>query len=474
MKKYRKTKIICTIGPASASLETLKKLIRAGMNVARVNFSHGDYKTHEKVIALVREAGTHVGEQVAILQDLSGPKIRLGKISASSLVLTHGQEVVLFAGDSSDNDDIPVNYPHLAEDVAEGARISLADGLVELSVERIEGGKLYCTVLNEGSVSSHKGVNMPLTKLRITAFTEKDRADLEFGLKQEVDYVAMSFVRSVEDLVPIRDILDKCEHPPLLLAKIEKPEAIEKLDEILSFADGVMVARGDLGVEMPLERLPMVQKKIISAARRAAKPVITATQMLRSMIDNPRPTRAEVTDTANAMLDGTSAVMLSEETAVGSYPVEAVKVLDQVARATEPYIDSRRMLKELDAESLASVEASITRSACVLADKLNAACIVVVTHSGSSARQVARFRPGVPIIGITSEVHTLRKMPLFWGVMPLLETEKRKPTELVALTIDFVKKHKFAKAGDLVILTSGYPSMQAGGTDMIKVITIPE
>ena len=476
MRGKRKTKIICTIGPATSSPEMIEKLITAGMDVARLNFSHGSYSTHKKVIDTIREAGEKLGKQIGILQDLSGPKIRLGELSKPSVLLEHGHQVILFAGDKSDTDEIPVNYEHLADDIKEGARILLADGLVELSVDRIDGaGKLHCTILNEGVLSSHKGVNMPLTKLRVKAFTDKDKEDLEFGLKEEVDYVAMSFVRSVEDLIPIRDILKtRCDNPPMLLAKMEKPEAVGKLDEILSFVDGIMVARGDLGVEMPLEQLPILQKRIISAARRVAKPVITATQMLRSMIDNPRPTRAEATDTANAILDGTGAVMLSEETAVGSYPVEAVKFLDQIARATEEHIDSHAMLLETDSESLAPIEASITRSAYMLAEKLNAACIVVATISGASARQVARFRPHIPIIGITNKEETLRKMPLFWGIIPLLVKNTKRPTELSAIAISFALENNIAKPGDRIIITSGYPSLSSGSTDMLKVLTVPK
>lgn len=476
MKQQRKTKIICTIGPATSSADMIEKLIKAGMDVARLNFSHGSYSAHKKVIDTIRSAGEKLGKQIGILQDLSGPKIRLGELSKPSVLMKHGHTVILFAGNKSDNEEIPVNYEHLADDLNEGSRILLADGLVELSVDKIDdNGKLHCKVLNEGALSSHKGVNMPLTKLRVKAFTDKDKEDLEFGLKEEVDYVAMSFVRSVEDLVPIREILDaRCENPPLLLAKMEKPEAVDKLGEILSFVDGIMVARGDLGVEMPLEQLPISQKRIISAARRAAKPVITATQMLRSMIDNPRPTRAEATDTANAVLDGTGAVMLSEETAVGSYPVEAVKFLDQIARATEEHIDSHRMLAEKDSESLPPIEASITRSACILAEKLNAACIVATTSSGVSARQVARFRPHIPIIGITNKEETLRKMPLFWGIIPMLVKGAEKPTELSDLAVKFALEKGLAKPGDRIIFTSGYPQLSAGSTDMLKVLTVPK
>ncbi len=473
MKAYRSTKIICTIGPASANRETLVKMINAGMDVARLNFSHGSHENHKKILELIRSASKEAGRQVGILLDLSGPKIRLGELNQAVLKLNHGQNVVLQAGDKAEDGIIPVQYAHIAEDLSPGARILLADGLVELRVDKIELGRLYCTVLNEGEISSHKGLNLPLTKLRIPSFTDKDRRDLEFGLNEGIDFVAMSFVRSVEDLVPIMEILTKMDHPPLLLAKVEKPEAIDKLDEILAFVDGLMVARGDLGVEMPFEELPIMQKKIIAAARRAAKPVITATQMLRSMIDNPRPTRAEATDTANAILDGTGAVMLSEETAIGSYPVEAVRTLHQIAKATEPHINSKLLLKEPDSAALSLIGSSITKAACYLARKLSATCIVVTSKSGKTARKVARFRPQATIVGITSEEKTYRQMSLFWGVAPLLEKEKKKPTELADLALEFIVENKLGKSGDRVILTSGYPSLQSGTTDMLKVLTIP-
>lgn len=473
MKRARKTKIICTIGPATNSPEMIEKLLEAGMDVARLNFSHGDHETHRKVIESIRRAGAKRGKQVGILLDLSGPKIRLGTLP-EPVNLTHHQQVTLSAGEQGGDGEIPVNYPYLAEDVAVGARILLADGLVELSVDAIEKGKLRCTVLNEGVLSSHKGVNLPLSKLRIPAFTAKDQRDLEFGLSMGVHYIAMSFIRSVADLAPVREILARLERPPYLLAKMEKPEAIAVLDDILAHVDGAMVARGDLGVEMPLEQLPIVQKKIISATRRAAKPVITATQMLRSMIANPRPTRAEVTDTANAILDGTSAVMLSEETAVGDYPVEAVRTLDQIARVTEAHLDSPRFLGEPDWPTLSPIESSITRAACMMAEKLGAACIVVVTQSGSTARHVSRFRQQIPIVAITSEEDTLHKLLLSWGIIPVLEKEKKKLSDLLAVAIEFTVANQLTQPGDRIIFTSGYPSMLPGSTDMLKVLTVPD
>jgi pyruvate kinase len=469
----RKTKIICTIGPATSSMEMIVKLIEAGMDVARLNFSHGAHEEHQQVMEMLHEASLKTGKNIGILQDLAGPKIRLGTLSKPSIKLEHGQKVILFSGDHSDSDEIPVNYPYLAEEVAPGRRILLADGLVELEVEKVESGKLICIVLNEGELSSNKGVNMPLTQLRIPAFTDKDKVDLEFGLKMGVDFVALSFVRDEKDLKPIIDILDKHDNPPMLLAKIEKPQAIESLDQIIDKVGGVMVARGDLGVEVPLEQLPFIQKRIISASRRAAMPVITATQMLRSMIDNPRPTRAETTDIANAILDGTSAIMLSEETAVGSYPVESVKVMDQIARTAEKHIESRRFLNEDERQGHSPVASSISRAACNLSSELNAVCIAVTTNSGSTARLVSRFRPEALILGMTADERAFKRMSINWGVVPvLIPPHVKELDEISAIAVEFAKKHDLAKSGDKVILTSGYPSLQTGNTDMVKTLTV--
>ncbi|MDH5478545.1 MAG: pyruvate kinase, partial [Nitrospinota bacterium] len=339
---FRKTKIICTIGPASAKLETLKAMINVGMDIARLNFSHGTYESHYETIENLRQASRETGRRIGILQDLCGPKIRLGKLQGE-VTLVQGEQVALSQGEKSIDGSLPVNYPYLVEDVALGARILLADGLVELVAEEKQNDRLMCRVINGGVVTSQKGVNLPLSKLRIQAFTEKDKNDLMFGLEVGVDFVAMSFVRDETDLAPILEILsDLTENRPMLLAKIEKPRAVESLDKILAVVDGIMVARGDLGVETPYEKLPIIQKRIITAARKAAKPVITATQMLRSMVDHPRPTRAEATDTANAILDGTDAVMLSEETAMGAYPVKAVNALNKIALATEEEMDYER------------------------------------------------------------------------------------------------------------------------------------
>ena len=342
----RKTKIVCTLGPATESAEGIASLIEAGMDVVRLNFSHGDREDHREKIRRVREVSTSVGREVGILQDLGGPKIRLGELSEEGVHLEAGSIVALGVDGQTEDGVLPVCYPHLLEDVGVGERILLADGLAELEVREVTNDRLLCAVIIGGTVTSRKGVNLPQANLRVATFTAKDRADLEVGLEEGVDFVALSFVRHEDDLAPVRERLSQQSHPPMLIAKIEKPQAVDRLHPILEVVDGVMVARGDLGVEMPPEKVPMIQKDIIAAARRAGRPVITATQMLRSMVDSPRPLRAEASDVANAVLDGTDAVMLSEETAIGSYPTEAVRVLHRLALEAEPKINHAGMLTD--------------------------------------------------------------------------------------------------------------------------------
>ncbi|MDR2386947.1 MAG: pyruvate kinase, partial [Deltaproteobacteria bacterium] len=370
----RKTKIVATIGPSSASEEILTGMIKAGLNVARLNFSHGDHASHRAAITLIRKIASEQGREVGILQDLSGPKIRLGAISERRL--ENGQEIRLIVGtDDCDDDTLTVNYPFLLEDVSEGSRILLADGRLELKILAIEKDYLRAEVLTGGEISAHKGVNLPDSHLRIKAFTEKDKNDLICGLDAVVDFVAMSFVRHEDDLKPIKEYISRSSSPPLLIAKIEKPQALLRLPQILDVADGLMVARGDLGVEMALEEVPLIQKNLIQMARRRGKLVITATQMLASMVSSPRPTRAEVTDVANAILDGTDAVMLSDETASGQYPVESVQMLDRVAVKVEPSIDYDDFIKEEHDARLEKMGASITRAVAILARDQKATAI---------------------------------------------------------------------------------------------------
>ena len=467
---FRKTKIVGTIGPATSSPEMIQRLIRAGINVIRLNFSHGDHESHGRTIEEIGRASKELDCRVGILQDLAGPKIRLGEITTSERSLEAGERVALVSGSRTESDELPVNYPYLFEDVDKGNRILLADGQVELEVTDKKDGRINCRVVVGGSVSSRKGVNLPASELRIPAFTEKDRRDLEFGLQAGVDFVAMSFVRSVEDLEPLREILGRIKRPPLLIAKIEKPQAVERLKEILGAVEGIMVARGDLGVEMPLEEVPLIQKRVIREARRAGKPVITATQMLRSMMTNPRPSRAEVTDVANAVLDGTDAVMLSDETAVGRYPVEAVRVLDKVCRVTEPYLDNEGFLGEEISDLLPPAEAAISRAACVLARDLEPAAIAAATTSGGTARLIARYRPWQPVVGLTDEPRTCRQLCLSWGVIPALIMTCADTDEMISAVRTWVSQNCLAGPGDRLILTAGLPLAVPGTTNMLKVV----
>jgi len=471
--KLRGTKIVCTLGPVTSSPDKIKQLILVGMDVARLNFSHGDHATHRKIIRSLRQLSKEMGKEIAILQDLGGPKIRIGELPVQELVLQPGERVVLSpTEDAADPTVIPVMYPHLVEDIAVGDRILLADGLVELKVEEKKTDRVICEVLVGGAIQSRKGVNLPSSRLRVATFTEKDRKDLAVGLEEGVDFVALSFVRHEHDLDPVYEILRQREPRPLLIAKIEKPQAIERFEKILDVVDGVMVARGDLGVEMPLEEVPIIQKKLIRMARQSARPVITATQMLRSMVSSPRPTRAEATDVANAILDGTDALMLSEETAIGAYPVEAVAVLDKIARATEPYMEERGYLNEPASEHLPTTEGAITRSACLLSQHIQAAAIVAGTFSGSTARLVARFRPASPILGLTPHLHTLRQLALSWGVVPGLVSFFSNADEMFSLTGTWALEKGFAQQGDRLIVTAGIPVKVSGTTNLLKVVEL--
>lgn len=473
LSNQRKTKIVCTIGPATAEPETIGRLILAGMDVARLNFSHGDHASHRALVESLRDQAAANGREVGILQDLAGPKIRLGRL-AQEVRLAAGDEVRLFSGDenTANPEWLPVSYPHLYDDVELGDRILLADGLVELHVSAKEHPQVVCQVVVGGLLSSHKGVNLPTSHLRVSSFTAKDQDDLRLGLEVGVDFVALSFVRHEHDLTPVRHILNQQEHPPLLIAKIEKPEAVERFSEILEQVDGIMVARGDLGVEMPLEEVPVIQKQLISQARQAGKVVITATQMLRSMLESPRPTRAEATDVANAILDGTDAVMLSEETAMGRYPLEAVAVLDRIARATEPTLDGRAFLREPLSGLLPATEAAISRAACYLAQDIDPAAIVASTTSGGTARLIARYRPAVPLLGLTPNPSTCRQLNLSWGVIPALISAFDDAEQMFDLARQWIAEHGLAGSGDRVILTAGVPLGQPGTTNLLKVMDL--
>jgi pyruvate kinase len=470
----RRSKIVATIGPATDSPEMVEELIRAGLDVARLNFSHGDHASHRKNIELLRAKAALVGRTVGILQDLAGPKIRMGELKHGEMELSTGQEVVFCSGAKSDDERIPVNYPYLTEDVAVDDRILVADGLVELIVVAKDSENITCRVLMGGTISSRKGVNLPISSLRIPSFTDKDKADLELGLECGVDFVALSFVRHEEDLAEVRERINYADNPPLLIAKIEKPQAVERLPQILAMVDGVMVARGDLGVEMRLEEVPLVQKRIIRMARREGKPVITATQMLRSMMENTRPTRAEANDVANAVLDGSDAVMLSDETAVGAYPVEAVKVMDRICHHTEPALQSEILLGDRGSSLVPAIEGNISRAACHLAQDLKARALVAGTSSGLSARLVSRFRPAMPVVALTYSKETKRQLSLSWGVIPILVPQCEHTDQLFAIAGEEMIRQGLAEPGERVVITAGLPLGIPGSTNLVRVLDLPE
>jgi len=471
MSQPRKTKIVATIGPASADPQVLSRVIAAGLDVARLNFSHGDHASHQKTMDLVRRLAAEQGRTVAILQDLAGPKIRLGDLP-EPMWLEAGQEVELTPGSTAAPGVLPVDYAGLVEDVAAGQSILLADGLVELKVLATAGGKVSAMVKVGGEVSSRKGVNLPTSELGISSFTAKDQRDLEMGLAAGVDLVALSFVRSEKDLTPVRERLNHCENPPLLVAKIEKPQAVDRLHQIMAAVDGVMVARGDLGVEMPLEQVPLIQKRIIAEARRAGKVVVTATQMLRSMMDNPRPTRAEAADVANAILDGTDAVMLSDETAMGSYPVESVSMMDRLCRAVEGNVNSETLLKEELSPLLPAVAAALSRAACWLSRDLKPAAIVASTTSGGTARLISRYRPEATLVGLTPDPSTCRQLALSWGVVPALVEPFEDIEEMAQRAAKWILDNGLAQPGEHIILTGGVPVGTPGTTNLLKILEL--
>jgi pyruvate kinase len=468
----RKTKIVCTLGPATESADGIASLLEAGMDVVRLNFSHGDREDHRQKIHRIREVSKSLGREVGILQDLGGPKIRLGELPEEGIHLDVGSTVDLGVDGKVESGVLPVSYPHLIEDVGVGEPILLADGLAELEVREVKKDRLRCRVVIGGTVTSRKGVNLPQANLRVAAFTEKDRADLEVGLEEGVDFVALSFVRHEDDLAQVRERITQQKHPPMLIAKIEKPQAVDRLQPILEAVDGVMVARGDLGVEMPPEKVPMIQKDIIAAARRAGRPVITATQMLRSMVDSPRPLRAEASDVANAVLDGTDAVMLSEETAIGNYPNEAVRVLHRVAMQAEPKIDHAEMLADSLSPTIPDLTGAISRAACELASDIDASAVVTTTASGSTARLVARLRPATPVIAMTTSEAVARQLNLSWGVISAAANQTESTEILGGAILAELTRLGLGEKGNRVVVTAGLPLGYSDSTNVIRVFEL--
>ena len=466
----RHTKIVCTLGPASRSPEVIEALIRGGMDVARLNFSHGTHAEHAEVIDRVRAAARRAGRPVGILQDLQGPKIRIGPVAAGVVELKAGAPFSLTTGDTpGDASCVSTTYEALVRDVKVGDRILLNDGLIELRVVQVGRDAVRCQVVCGGLLSSHKGINLPGVKVSAPALTEKDREDLLFGVGQGVDYAALSFVRRAEDVEMARAVIREAGADVPVVAKLERPEAVDDLERILEAADGVMVARGDLGVELPLERVPVLQKRIIEEANRAETPVITATQMLESMTVSPRPTRAEASDVANAIFDGTDAVMLSGETAVGRYPVEAVEMMARIVDEAERSLLSRPALRRRSGERRLTFPEATAEAACLVAQDLRARAIVAFTQSGATARLISKYRPRCPVIGVTPHDRIVGRMTLYWGVLPRTLGRVVGTDEMIARVDEALLREGVVSRGDTLVIVAGAPLNQRGGTNFMNL-----
>jgi pyruvate kinase len=463
---YRRAKIVCTLGPASNSLEMIERLMRAGMDVARLNFSHGTHEDHEQTIKRLREVSGRLAKPIGILADLQGPKIRTGTLVGGKPVqLRSGQRFSISTRDfPGTSDGVSTTYKRMARDVSRGDRILLGDGLIELRVLSTTSNSVLCTVVNGGELGEHKGINLPGIKLRIPAVTPKDHLDLVFALQQGVNFVAVSFVRTAKDVLQAKAAMARAHKNVPIIAKLEKPQAIENLDEILRVTDGVMVARGDLGVEMSPEKVPVIQKQIIAKARDARLPVITATQMLESMTQNPRPTRAEASDVANAVFDGSDALMLSAETATGKYPVETVQMMDRIIREAEAS-DSQVLRPSPEQFNIAETTAELI---CHASEELKMKVIAVFTETGSTGRLISKHRPRPPIIAFSTIQETRRRLSLYWGVTPRTISEVHDIEELVQAAEKRLLEEKLVKNGDIVGIVAGTPLFVGGTTNFMK------
>jgi pyruvate kinase len=468
--RARRTKIVCTLGPASESPETVARLVTSGMDAARLNFSHGTRQEHAGRARVVREAQDRSGRPLALIADLQGPKIRVGELD-KPVVLVEGDEIVV-AGEGSGRDgDLPVSPPVLSEILQPGHELLIDDGLVRLRVHDVSEGRAQAAVVVGGVVGSHKGVNLPGVPIPVPSLTEKDLSDLEFALELGVDYVALSFVRAADDIHGLRERLNEAGSTALVIAKVEKAEALDELEAIVAASDAVMVARGDLGVEIGPAAVPLVQKRIILCALEHGKPAITATQMLESMLRHPEPTRAEASDVANAILDGTSALMLSGETAVGKYPTESVATMDRIACAVEPSLAYRHELAQAADAPFPTVGEAMSNAACDIAEVLGATAILVPTYSGRTASAVARHRPRRPIVAVTHKRHAVQQLALEWGVVPAEIEECRDVEHLWSRTLDAARATGLVHPGDRVVITAGTAVNVPGTTNVIKVET---
>jgi len=463
-----RTKIICTLGPSSENKYIIKQLINAGMNIARINLSHGNHEEHRKRINVLREACKELKSNVALLLDTKGPEIRLGTFYDGKVILKKDQEFVLTSTPMIGNDkEVFINYDNIAKTVKPGEKILLADGLIELCVKKIKGERVVCTVINSGELSDRQGVNIPNKSLPLPALTKKDLEDILFAINVGADFVAASFVRKAADVLEIRRILNENGGSDIhMIAKIENQEGVENIDEIIDVSDGIMIARGDLGVEIDVQDVPLVQKQIIAKCNTAGKPVITATQMLDSMIRNPRPTRAEATDVANAIFDGTDAIMLSGETAAGKYPVEAVTMMASIAKkADEAVLDDVKQRQIV----VKSITDAISHATCSIASELGAKAIITSTKSGFTARAVAKFRPRGPIIAVTFNEKVIKTLQLIRGVIPLKVKKTSSTDEMFREAVNGALSSGMVKSGDLVVITAGVPINVTGTTNLIRV-----
>ncbi len=468
----RRAKIVCTIGPASESPHVLRRLIEAGMDVARLNLSHGDHAWHRAAVRTIREASAEAGRAVGILWDLSGPKLRVGRVQAGGMHLELGTEVVLTTRPIEGRGrEVPVQYGNLPEHVKPGEHILMADGLLELQVLEAGGSEIRCRVLAGGLLESNKGLNLPQASLSIPAITDKDREDLRLGLELGVDWVALSFVRTVDDVRELRQLAQEYgdEGRVPLISKIEKPEAIQNIDGLIAASDGIMVARGDLGIETSPEQVPIMQKMIINKCNAAGKPVITATQMLESMIHNPRPTRAEASDVANAILDGTDAVMLSGETAVGDYPVETVLTMARITEHAEETAPGKGRRSPHVPIPQCGIAEAVSHASTETATDIQAAAIITPTSSGYTARMVARYRPEAPIVAVTPNPSVQRRLTLYWGVCPLLSRRTDNTDEMTADAVRSAVDQGWVRQGEVVVITGGTAGSPPGTTNMITV-----
>ncbi len=471
----RRTKIVATVGPASRQPEILRGLIEVGVDVIRLNFSHGDHEEHAESVSLIRDLSDGLDRPVAILADLAGPKIRIGEIDGTGVSLSAGQRFTLTARPVKGGPTgVSVNYAGLPQDVKPGESVLLDDGLIELKVEAVDGPDVRCQVVVGGLLTSHKGVALPMTNLNLPCLTRKDHDDLRFGLEQGIDFVGLSFVRTAADVECARGAVADLGYDTPLIAKIERHEALDHLDAIMAAVDGIMVARGDLAVDMSFEQVPTIQKRIIRLSNQAGKPVITATQMLRSMVDNPRPTRAEATDVANAVFDGTDAVMLSEESAIGRYPIETVRVMDRIIRAAEADVDYGGALLRRDriTEQGRIIPSAVARAACFIAQDIGASAILTPTSSGRTARAIARYRPVQPIVALTPDPATYHRLALSWGITPLLVGDLLSTDDMIEKSKEAVLRTGVLASGDTLVITAGHPIGVSGSTNLITAVRL--